>query len=150
MTGYGQRTRYQWTDSGPEMERLCVLYPLLAMRVVHSFNNKLVAEQLHEQGLGDSIFMNRCLSTALLGAALIFPTVITPVALIAQEHRSYHDKRHNDDHDWSDHEDQAYRLYLRQNHRKYREFSTLKDNRQQAYWGWRHEHSDALLKIDIR
>ena len=25
----------------------------------------------------------------------------------------------------------------------------LNDNDQQAYWGWRHEHSDALLKINI-
>ncbi len=26
----------------------------------------------------------------------------------------------------------------------------LNENDQQAYWGWRHEHSDTLLKIDIR
>ena len=25
----------------------------------------------------------------------------------------------------------------------------IRKNDQQAYWGWRHEHSDALLKIDI-
>jgi hypothetical protein len=94
--------------------------------------------------------MKSFLSTALLAGALVIPTVVMPVALQAQEHKSYHDKRHNDDHDWSAHEDQAYRLYLKQNHRKYREFSGLRDNQQQAYWGWRHNHSDALLKIDIR
>jgi hypothetical protein len=94
--------------------------------------------------------MTRFLKTAVLSAALIVPTLVAPVALQAQDHRSFHDKRHNDNHDWSDHEDQAYRLYLKQNHRKYHEFSTLKDNRQQAYWGWRHDHSDALLKIEIR
>ena len=94
--------------------------------------------------------MTRFLNTALLGLALTIPTVMAPVALQAEDHKSYHDRRHNDDHDWNNHEDQAYRLYLKQNHRKYRDFSTLKDNRQQAYWGWRHEHSDALLKIDIR
>ncbi len=38
----------------------------------------------------------------------------------------------------------------KENHRKYRDFSRLRDNDRQAYWGWRHEHSDALLKIDIR
>lgn len=64
--------------------------------------------------------------------------------------RSYHDKKHNDDHEWNAHEDQAYRVYAKENHRKYRDFSRLNDNDQQAYWGWRHEHSDALLKIDIR
>jgi len=41
-------------------------------------------------------------------------------------------------------------MYAKQNHRTYRTFSTLNENDQQAYWGWRHEHSDALLKIDIR
>ena len=40
-------------------------------------------------------------------------------------------------------------MYAKQNHRKYQEFSTLNDNDQQAYWGWRHDHSDALLKINI-
>ena len=94
--------------------------------------------------------MNRFLSTAFLGAALMVPTVIAPIALQAQDHKGYHDKRHNDDHEWNDHENQAYRLYLKENHRKYREFSTLGDNRQQAYWGWRHQHSDSLLKIEIR
>jgi hypothetical protein len=38
----------------------------------------------------------------------------------------------------------------KQNHRKYHNFSTLKENDQQAYWGWRHDHSDVLLKINIR
>ena len=28
-------------------------------------------------------------------------------------------------------------------------FSKLKDNDQQAYWGWRHDHSDEQLKIVI-
>ena len=41
-------------------------------------------------------------------------------------------------------------MYAKQNHRKYSNFSKLPDNDQQAYWGWRHEHSDAVLKINIR
>ena len=41
-------------------------------------------------------------------------------------------------------------MYAKQNHPKYRNFSTLNENDQQAYWGWRHEHSDALLKINIQ
>ena len=64
--------------------------------------------------------------------------------------RTYHDKKRNDDHEWNALEDQAYQIYAKENHRKSRDFSTLKDNDQQAYWGWRHEHSDAVLKIDIR
>jgi type III secretory pathway component EscR len=96
--------------------------------------------------------MLRFLNAALLGAALIIPVAMAPTALRAQDNkgtRSYHDKQHNDDHEWNNHEDQAYRMYAKQNHRKYHTFSTLNDNDQQAYWGWRHDHSDALLKINI-
>jgi type III secretory pathway component EscR len=97
--------------------------------------------------------MSRFLNTALLGVALMIPVAMAPTALRAQENkgaRTYHDKQHNDDHEWNKNEDQAYRAYAKQNHRKYREFSTLNDDDQQAYWGWRHDHSDALLKINIR
>ncbi len=81
------------------------------------------------------------------------PLALAPLVLGADDNRSarsYHDKKNNDDHQWNNHEDQAYRIYAKENHRKYRDFSRLKENDQQAYWGWRHEHSDALLKIDIR
>ena len=96
--------------------------------------------------------MPRFLNAALLGAALIIPVAMAPTALRAQDNkaRTYHDKQHNDDHQWNNHEDQAYHMYAKQNHRKARTFSTLNENDQQAYWGWRHDHSDALLKINIR
>jgi hypothetical protein len=86
-------------------------------------------------------------NSALLAAALI----VAPAALQSQDHKTmYHDKGHNDDHQWNNHEDRAYRVWTRENHRRYRSFSRLNDNDREAYWGWRHEHSDALLKIDIR
>ena len=97
--------------------------------------------------------MPRFWNTVLLGAALMTRIAIAPTALRAEDHkpaRTYHDKQHNDDHEWNSHEDQAYRAYAKENHRKYSDFSKLKDNDQQAYWGWRHEHSDTVLKIDIR
>jgi len=93
--------------------------------------------------------MPRFLNAALLAAALITPMAIVPTALRADD-RTYHDKQHNDDHHWDNHEDRAYRVYVKENHRKYRDFSRLKEEDQQAYWGWRHEHSDAQLKINIR
>jgi hypothetical protein len=96
--------------------------------------------------------MSRFLNAALLGAALIVPVAIVPTALRAEDHKTvtYHDKQHNDDHQWNGQEDKAYRAYARENHRKYRTFAKLNENDQQAYWGWRHEHSDAVLKIEIR
>jgi Ni/Co efflux regulator RcnB len=96
--------------------------------------------------------MPRFWNAALLGAALIVPVAITPTALRAEDHkaRTYHDKEHNDDHEWNNHEDRAYHAYVKENHRKYGNFARLNENDQQTYWGWRHEHSDAVLKIDVR
>jgi len=103
------------------------------------------------------IMMPRFFNAALLSAALTVPMAMMPTALRAQERqtttttvRTYHDTKHNDDHEWNSHEDQAYRAYNSENHRKTVQFSKLRPSDQQAYWGWRHEHSDALLKIDIK
>jgi hypothetical protein len=96
--------------------------------------------------------MSRFWSTALLSAALMAP-IAAPRMLRAEDQkaaRTYHDKQHNDDHAWNGQEDKAYRIYATQNHRKYGDFSKLKDNDQQNYWNWRHEHSDALLKIEVK
>ncbi len=96
--------------------------------------------------------MPRFLNAALLGAALIIPVALAPTALRAedQKSRTYHDKQHNDDHQWNGQEDKAYRVYTKENHLRNGNFAKLNENDQQAYWGWRHEHSDALLKIEIR
>jgi hypothetical protein len=67
-----------------------------------------------------------------------------------QNSRRYHDSRHNDDHEWNGHEDQAYRMWAQQNHRKYNDFDRLRARDQQSYWDWRHNHSDAQLKIELR
>jgi hypothetical protein len=92
--------------------------------------------------------MHRFLNAALLGAALLVPIALTPTALRADD-RKYHDEKFNDDHQWNSHEDRAYRIWVKENHRKYGDFAKLKAEDQQAYWAWRHEHSDAVLKIDI-
>jgi hypothetical protein len=90
-------------------------------------------------------------NAALLGAAVLIPLAMAPTALRADDHKvvTYHDKQHNDDHEWNTQEDRAYRVYAKQNHRTYKTFSTLKEDDQQAYWGWRHEHSDVQLKINV-
>jgi hypothetical protein len=97
--------------------------------------------------------MSRFWNTALLSAALMVPIAMAPTVLRADDQKSartYHDKKNNDDHQWNSREDQAYRAWGKENHRKYKDFSKLNENDRQTYWGWRHEHSDALLKIDIR
>jgi hypothetical protein len=91
----------------------------------------------------------RTFNSLLLGAALFGPLATLPTVLRAVEHL-YHDKKNNDEHEWNDHEDKAYRVWAKENHRKYRDFAKLKEGDRQRYWEWRHDHSDALLKIDIR
>ncbi len=101
--------------------------------------------------------MPRLRNAALLCAALIAPIAMTHTTLRGEDQkteqnknaRTYHDRNHNDDHEWNSHEDRAYRVYAKENHRKYRDFSKINESDQQAYWDWRHEHSDAVLKIDI-
>jgi hypothetical protein len=110
---------------------------------------EFLARQLLNLRRGEYLML-RFWKTALLGAALMTPVAIVPTALRADDHaRKYQDKAHNDEHEWNSHEDKAYRMWAKENHRKYRDFSKLKENDQQSYWGWRHEHSDSLLKIDI-
>jgi hypothetical protein len=97
--------------------------------------------------------MTRILNAIVLGTALMIPVAIAPTALRAEdqkEARVYHDKERNEDHQWNDHEDKAYRMWVKETHRKYNDFAKLKENDQQAYWAWRHDHSDAVLKIDVR
>jgi hypothetical protein len=93
--------------------------------------------------------MRRFLSNALLTAALLGPIAIAPAVLLAQD-RVYHDAEHNDDHHWDAHEDRAYRVWVKENHRHYQNFAKIRVEDQRAYWAWRHEHSDAVLKIDVR
>ena len=97
--------------------------------------------------------MSHFWNTTLLGAALIASLAISPMSMQATDRKNahtYHDKQRNDDHQWNNHEDQAYRVWVKENHRKSTSFVKLRENDQQAYWGWRHEHSDALLNINIR
>ncbi len=89
------------------------------------------------------------LTTTLMGVALIIPVTLAPSVLKADDHK-YHDKGHNDDHEWNSHEDKAYRMWVKENHRKYQSFDKLREEDRENYWRWRHEHSDAVLKINIR
>jgi len=93
-------------------------------------------------------FFTRVLNGALLSAALIAPISLLPTALRADD-RIYHDRYHNDDHHWDNREDQAYRIWVRDRHRRYEDFERLREHDRRAYWNWRHQHSDEVLRINI-
>ncbi len=102
--------------------------------------------------------LTRFYSIGLLSATLLTPVAILPGTALAQDDhrkeaenaRRYQDAKHHDEHAWNDHEDRAYHMWVEERHRKYNDFDRLNARDQQAYWDWRHDHSDAQLKIDIR
>lgn len=98
--------------------------------------------------------MRRFLSLTMLLAGA---TLIAPLAIRADDHgRDRHDKRYydrdgRDYHKWDGNEDRAYRVYLDEHHREYREFGKTKATQQREYFKWRHDHPDSVLfKIEIR
>lgn len=92
----------------------------------------------------------RIFNTLLLGAALIAPLSIVSTARAEDHHGVYRDEEHHDQHEWNNREDRAYRIWLKEHHRKYKDFGKMRADDQRDYWAWRHNHSDAELKIDIR
>ena len=61
--------------------------------------------------------------------------------------RVYDGSRH-DYHPWNDDENRAYRKYLIQNHKAYREFERNSRKEQASYWAWRHAHPDRKNRAD--
>ena len=122
-----------------------------------SLQKRLLKQSVTVYGLTGMKTLTRFYSIGLLSA-----TLMTPIATLAQDdHRNdqrkeaenarrYQDARHHDEHAWNDHEDRAYHMWLEERHRKYNDFDRLNARDQQAYWDWRHNHSDAQLKIEIR
>ncbi|MGA2097024.1 MAG: hypothetical protein ABSH39_12040 [Candidatus Acidiferrum sp.] len=91
----------------------------------------------------------RYVSLLFLSATLTAPVAIRTAAATQDDHRDdrkdsrIYDRSHKDYHNWDDNEDHAYRRYLEEKHRDYREYSKLNRGQQDAYWNWRHGHPDS-------
>jgi type III secretory pathway component EscR len=91
----------------------------------------------------------------LLSALVLSATLVAPVMARAQD-TNHHDKRYydrdgHDYHTWNGNEDRAYRSYLQEQHREYREFGSVNRGQQRQYFKWRHEHPDnTLFKVEVR
>jgi hypothetical protein len=59
-----------------------------------------------------------------------------------QNQRRVYDRAHHDYHQWNDSEDHAYRQYLTENRKDYRDFQRANGRQQSQYWKWRHAHGD--------
>lgn len=86
-----------------------------------------------------------------LKAIALTAALVIPGALVAQDRdhqrpndqqqvRRYQDRAHNDSHEWNDTEDQRYRQYLQEHHKKYHNFSSARKSEQNNYWNWVHSH----------
>ena len=94
--------------------------------------------------------MYRDLKVFVLSAALALPVLASAQdrdhrdnnGQNNEQSRRYEDRSHKDSHEWNTDEDQAYRRYLQEHHKKYHDFAKAKKSEQNDYWNWRHAHSD--------
>jgi hypothetical protein len=89
-------------------------------------------------------FTHRCISSLLLAATLGAPVAVlaTPGQKDVGVQVRIYDSRHKDYHNWDDHENHAWGLYLSSNHKKDHDFSKSSKKEQSQYWDWRHSHPD--------
>lgn len=96
--------------------------------------------------------MRKLFGTVFVGIALLVPTITSAVGqvVVQVEPHRYYDRDHRDYHNWDDHEDHAYRAWVAERHRTYVEWERVPPRDQRAYWRWRHQHSDAVLNVNVR
>jgi hypothetical protein len=87
---------------------------------------------------------NHFISSLFLAAVIAAPVAIMaapgPQAVGVQV-RVY-DRNHKDYHNWDDHENTAWGVYLTENHKKPHEYKAANRKEQSSYWNWRHAHPD--------
>jgi hypothetical protein len=89
----------------------------------------------------------------ILSAFVLSAALVAPIAARADDHhdKRYYDRNGKDYHAWNTNEDRAYRQYLVEQHRDYRDFGRENRSQQQGYFTWRHSHPDnTLFKIEVR
>src|SRR5580700_10590170 len=86
----------------------------------------------------------------MVTAFCVGASLMTPAAMMAGDKR-YYDRDGHDYHTWNSQEDRAYRVYLGEQHREYREFNKTKAPQQREYFKWRHDHPDhVLFKVEVK
>jgi hypothetical protein len=89
-------------------------------------------------------FTHRTLCSLLIVAALAAPIAVMAMPGPKDDgvQVKFYDSRHKDYHNWDDHENRAWGVYLTDNHKKSHEFSHSSKREQSNYWNWRHSHPD--------
>jgi hypothetical protein len=73
-----------------------------------------------------------------LGALLLGISLLTPVKINAQDHDRDHQQ-----HLWNEHEDPYWHQYLKEHHKKDKDWARANKREQRDYWKWRDAHPDA-------
>ena len=88
--------------------------------------------------------MRKFLGGLLLSGIIAMPVVMVPTIARADDHpQRYYDADRKDYHEWNENEDRAWRGYLKERRREYREFGKASKREQREYWRWRHDHPDS-------
>jgi hypothetical protein len=85
----------------------------------------------------------RYVASLFLAAALAGPMSImaVPPQGATVQVRVY-DRSHKDYHNWDGRENQAWGVYLTNNHQRHYEYARANRRQQDQYWNWRHSHPD--------
>ena len=84
--------------------------------------------------------------THFLASLVLIAGLLVPFSAIAASKETdvsvrVYDKDHKDYHNWDDHENKQWGVYLSENHKKYHEYSKSNKKEQSNYWNWRHSHN---------
>jgi len=83
--------------------------------------------------------MKRFAGTLALAVGLMLPLGVACAQDHAQEHQ---DRRDRPRHEWNDSENGAWHQYLREHHKRDRDWSRASKREQRNYWKWREQHQD--------
>jgi hypothetical protein len=132
-----QRRRQRFSGTCAERDRLIEDYWHRVMATANSDAEISILEEhkMHRAHLSvASLFL-----AAALAAPLSMMAAPTPQASV--QVRVY-DRDHKDYHNWDDHENAQWGVFLSDNHRKSHEFTKANRKEQSQYWAWRHSHPD--------
>jgi hypothetical protein len=89
-------------------------------------------------------FAPRYIVSLFLAAAIAAPlaTLAAPARNDDGVQVRVYDSNHKDYHNWDDRENNAWGVYLSNNHRRPHEFAKSSKREQSNYWNWRHAHPD--------
>lgn len=71
-----------------------------------------------------------------VGALVLGVSLLAPVTIHAQD-------RDHQTHQWTDNENQPWRQYLKERHKKDHDWAKASKREQRDYWKWRDAHPDA-------